>query len=299
MKILKNSNSILTSVLVRCSFLFSERTFLKLLYKRCLGKVLDLDNPQSYNEKLQWLKLYNRKPLYTKLVDKYEVKKWVAEKIGDTHVIKTIGVWERFEDINFDKLPARFVLKSTNGGGNTGVIICKDKATFNVNSARRCLNRSMHTWVDMGEWPYKGVKPRIIAEEYMEDEKTHELRDYKFFCFDGKVKALFIATDRGIKGDEPKFDFYDADFNHLPFKQGHPHQKRYKIEKPKTFDEMKRIAEVLSEGEPHMRVDLYEINGEVYFGEITFFHFGGLTPFEPEEWDYRFGEWLNLPHKVV
>lgn len=297
MKFLKNSNSILTSILVRISFLFSERRFLELLYKRCLGKTLNLDAPAAYNEKLQWLKLYNRKPLYTQLVDKYEVKKWVADKIGETHVIKTLGVWERFEDIDFDKLPARFVLKSTNGGGNTGVIICKNKAVFNAKSARRCLNRSMHTWVDMGEWPYKGVKPRIIAEEYMEDEKTHEMRDYKFFCFNGEVKALFIATDRGVKGEEPKFDFYDADFNHLPFRQGHPHQKKKVIEKPETFEEMKTIAAKLSEGEPHMRVDLYEVNGKVYFGEITFYHFGGLTPFEPEEWDYTFGSWLDLPTK--
>lgn len=295
MKLLKNSSKIRTSILVRCSFLFSERHYLELLYKSCMGQSLNLDSPRTYNEKLQWLKLYNRKPLYTQLVDKSEVKKWVEKRIGNSHIIKTLGVWDSFDDIVFDTLPDSFVLKSTNGGGNNGVIICKDKTKFNMKGARKCLRRSMHSWVDLGEWPYKGVKPRILAEEYMEDKKTGEMRDYKFFCFNGEVKALFVATDRGVAGEEPKFDFYDANFQHLPFKQGHPHQCKKVIEKPESFEEMKMIAAKLSEGEPHMRVDLYEVNGCVYFGEITLFHFAGLTRFEPEEWDYIFGSWLALP----
>ena len=295
MKLLKDSNSIWSSILVRISFIFPEDVFLKLLFRTCMHKKLDLDDPKTYSEKLQWLKLYNRKPLYPQLVDKYQVKDYVARIIGKEYIIPTIGVWDSFDDIGFSQLPDKFVLKTTNGGGSTGVVICKDKSCFDIRQAKKKLNNSMHTKVDMGEWPYKQIKPRIIAEEFMEDEETGELRDYKFFCFDGEVKALFIATDRGVVEDQPKFDFYDADFNHLPFRQGHPHQTKKVIEKPETFEEMKSIAARLSEGEPHMRVDLYEVNGKVYFGEITFYHFGGLTPFEPEEWDYTFGSWLKLP----
>lgn len=299
MKLLKDSNSIWASILVRTSFLYKEDFFLKLLFKACMHRELDLSNPKSYSEKLQWLKLYNRRSYYPRLVDKYEVKEYVASKIGDEYIIPTIGIWDSFESIDFEKLPNQFVLKTTNGGGSTGVVICKDKQSFDIDSARKKLNKSMHTNVYMGEWPYKKIKPRIIAEKYMEDEETGELRDYKFFCFDGEVKALFIATDRGVVGDQPKFDFYDESFTHLPFRQGHPHQTKKIIEKPKTFELMKEIASKLSQGEPHERIDLYEINGEVYFGEITFFHFGGLEPFEPIEWDYRFGEWLNLPNKTI
>lgn len=299
MKILKDSNSIWSSILVRSSFLFPEDTFLKLLFRTCMHKQLNLENPETYSEKLQWLKLYNRKPLYPKLVDKYEVKDYVANIIGKEYIIPTIGVWNSFDEIDFAQLPNQFVLKTTNGGGSTGVVICKDKSAFDISSAKKKLVKSMHTNVDMGEWPYKQIKPRIIAEQYMEDKETGELRDYKFFCFDGEVKALFIATDRGVIGDQPKFDFYDADFNHLPFKQGHPHQTKKEIKKPATFELMKELASKLSKGEPHERIDLYEINGKVYFGEITFFHFGGIEPFDPEEWDYKFGSWLKLPSKTI
>lgn len=294
---LKDSNSVWSSLLVRVSFLYKEDTFLKKLFKACMHKELNLEDPQTYSEKLQWLKLYNRRPYYPSLVDKYEVKEFVSKVIGKEFIIPTIGVWNNFDEIDFTELPDQFVLKTTNGGGSTGVVICKDKNIFDYKSAKKKLNKSMHSHVDMGEWPYKNVTPRIIAEQYMEDKETGELRDYKFFCFDGVVKALFIATDRGVVGDQPKFDFYDADFNHLPFKQGHPHQKNKKIHKPDNFELMKELAAKLSKGEPHERIDLYEINGKVYFGEITFFHFGGIEPFDPEEWDYTFGSWLNLPQK--
>lgn len=299
MKFLRDSNSIWSSILVRTSFLYKEDVFLKKLFNACMHKELNLESPQTYSEKLQWLKLYNRKSYYPSLVDKYEVKDFVGKTIGKDYIIPTLGVWDNFDDINFSELPDQFVLKTTNGGGSTGVVICKDKSCFDAKAAKRKLEKSMYTKVDMGEWPYKQIKPRIIAEKYMEDEETGELRDYKFFCFDGEVKALFIATDRGLKGDQPKFDFYDADFNHLPFRQGHPHQTKKQIFKPKNFDKMKEIASKLSKGEPHERIDLYEINGKVYFGEITFFHFGGIEPFEPEKWDSIFGSWLILPPKTV
>lgn len=299
MLFLKDSNSLWSSILVRISFLFSEEFFLRLLFRSCMHKKLDLKNPLSYSEKLQWLKLYNRKSYYPTLVDKYAVKDYVSSIIGAEYIIPTLGVWDSFDKIDFGCLPEQFVLKTTNGGGSTGVIICKDKNSFDCKSAKKKLNKSLRTKVNMGEWAYKKVPPRIIAEKYMEDFETGELRDYKFFCFNGEVKALFVATDRGVVGDQPKFDFYDADFNHLPFCQGHPHQTKKVIDKPKTFEKMKEVASKLSKGEPHERIDLYEINGKVYFGEITFFHFGGLEPFEPEEWDYTFGSWLTLPHKTI
>lgn len=271
-----------------------DDVYLKRKFKIIMKKELDLDNPQTFNEKLQWLKLYNRKPIYTQMVDKLGAKDYVAERIGSDYIIPTLGVWDSFDDIDFDSLPDRFVLKCTHDSG--GLVICRDKAAFNKKAAKKKINKSLkkNYYYSGREWPYKDVKPRIIAEAYMEDEKTAELRDYKFFCFNGKPKALFIATDRQTAGTEVKFDFFDMDFNHLDFRQGHPNAETYP-EKPINFDEMKRLAQVLSEGLPHLRVDFYEVNGRIYFGELTFSHFSGMVPFHPEEWDYTFGCWIELP----
>lgn len=227
------------------------------------------------------------------MVDKYQVKEIVGKIIGEQYIIPTICVYDRVEDIDFDALPNQFVLKCTNDSG--GIVVCKDKSKLDINQARRILNRSLtHNYYYMHrEWPYKDVPVRIIAERYMEDRKTGELRDYKFFCFDGKVKALYIASGRMNKNSETKFDFFDSDFNHLPFTNGHPNSVQLP-EKPVNFTQMKMLAEELSKGIPHVRVDLYEVNDKIYFGEMTFFHFSGLVPFNPEEWDYKFGEWLNL-----
>lgn len=265
------------------------------IFKVRMGKYPNLVNPQTYNEKLCWMKLYYHNPLLTKLVDKYEVKAFVTEKIGSQYIIPTIAVWERVEDIEWDKLPNQFVLKCTHDSG--GVVICKDKSILNIPAAKRKLKKSLkRNYYYYGfEWPYKDVKPRIIAETYMEDSKTQELRDYKFFCFDGKVKALFIASERQKTGEDVKFDFFDASFNHLPFRQGHENAAALP-EKPTCFEEMKRLSAILSEGLPHARIDFYEVDGKIYFGEITFFHHGGWTKFEPEEWDNIFGKWISLPN---
>lgn len=274
----------------------SDIQYLRIAYRIEMGKNLNLDTPTTYNEKLQWLKLYNRKPEYTAMVDKYEVKPIVAKIIGDKYIIPTLGVWNHFDEIDFDKLPNQFVLKCTHDSG--GLVVCKDKSKLDRKAAKRkieqCLKNNFF-W-GMREWPYKNVKPRIIAEQYMEDEQTHELRDYKFFCFDGEVKALFIATERMKEGEETKFDFFDENYNHLPFTNGHPNADVLP-QKPICFDEMKVLAAKLSKGIPHVRVDFYEVNGKVYFGEMTFFHWSGFTPFEPEEWDYTFGSWIKLPNK--
>ncbi len=247
---------------------------------------------------MQWLKVNYRNPLYTELVDKYEVKQYVTDKIGEQYIIPTLGVWERFEDIDVDALPERFVLKCTHDSG--GLVIVKDKSQFDKNAAKEKINDSLkrnYYWSSR-EWPYKNVKPRIIAEPYMEDTKTGELRDYKFFCFDGEVKAMFIATERQKAGEEVKFDYFDADFNHLPFVQEHENAA-VTPEKPVCFDEMKRLASALSKGIPEVRVDFYEVDARVYFGEMTFYHFGGFMPFKPEEWDYTFGSWITLPEKMI
>lgn len=253
---------------------------------------LNLKNPRSYNEKLQWLKLHDHNPMYTTMVDKYAAKKYVADIIGEKYIIPTLGVWNSFDEIDFDSLPNQFVLKCTHDSG--GLVICKDKSKLDISKAKPELERSLLTdyYANGREWPYKEVPRRIIAEKYMEDTKTGELRDYKFFCFNGNVKWLFIATDRQNR-EEPYFDFFDMDFNHLPMKHGHPNAPVIP-DKPVSFELMKELASKLSQGIPHVRVDFYEVDGHVYFGELTFFHHGGWTPFTPEEWDYIFGEEIEL-----
>lgn len=273
-----------------------DEPYLKIMYRLRMGKKLNLDNPRTFNEKIQWLKLHDRKPIYTTMVDKYEAKNYVASIIGEEYIIPTLGVWDKFEDINFDSLPNQFVLKCTHDSG--GLVICRDKFSFDIEAAKKKINASLKTnfyWVAR-EWPYKDVKPRIIAEQYMEDKSDHELRDYKFFAFDGVAKALFIATDRGDESIDTKFDFFDMDFKHLEFTNGHPNAE-IELHKPKTFEKMRLLAEKLSEGIPQVRVDFYEVNGRTYFGEITLAHWSGMKPFVPEEWDYTFGGWIDLPDR--
>lgn len=269
-----------------------DELYIQLNYFGHFHKFANLKNPQTYNEKLNWLKLHDRNPIYTKLVDKYEVKPIIAEIIGNEYIIPTLGVWDFFDEIDFDYLPNQFVLKCTHD--SEGVVVVKDKNKLDKAMAREKLENALNkNFYYIGrEWPYKDIKPRIIAEKYMEDITDGELRDYKFFCFDGEVKALFVATERQ-KREEPFFTFFDQDYNPLPIKQGHPVSPVIP-QKPACFDEMKKVASTLSQGLTHVRVDLYEANSKVYFGEMTFYHFGAVVPFEPREWDLRFGEWIKL-----
>lgn len=271
-----------------------DKAYLKLKYRSAFGRKLNLKDPKTYNEKLQWIKLYDRRPEYTVMVDKYEVKKYVAERIGDEYIIPTLGVWDKVEDIDFDSLPNQFVLKCTHDSG--GLVICQDKSLLDVEAAKKKLRKSLkrNFYYAYREWPYKNVKPRIIAEEYMEDSSIGELRDYKFYCFDGTAAVMFVASDRHNANDGLKYDFYDMNFEHLDLRQGRPNSTE-EIKKPQTFEKMREIAETLSKGIPQVRVDFYEVNGKLYFGELTFFDSAGLTPFDPEEWDYTFGEWIKLP----
>lgn len=274
-----------------------DALYLKLKYRVLMGKNLNLKNPVNYTEKLQWLKLHDRKPIYTDMVDKYEAKRYVAERIGEKYIIPTYGVWNSFDEIDFDALPDRFVLKCTHDSG--GLVIVKDKSQLDKEQARekitQCLKRNFY--YSGREWPYKNVKPRILAEAYMEDSKTAELRDYKFFVFNGKAKALFIASERQKEGEETKFDFFDMDYNHLPIKNGHPNAE-VPPRKPETFEQMRVLAEKLAADVPHLRVDFYEVDGKIYFGELTFSHWTGMVPFEPAQWDKTFGDWLQLPNKT-
>ena len=439
-KTIKVPRKILLALLLRCNGLFTTKVYLKLLFRLKMGRKLDLKAPQTFSEKLQWLKLYDRRPEYTTMVDKYAVKDYVANIIGSEYIIPTLGVWDKPEQIEWDKLPNKFVLKTTHGGGSVGVVICRDKSTFDRQMAISRLNQSLKQdiYKYYKEWPYKNVRKRIFAEQYIEPrpnvqdlpdfkwycfngiprycqviqdrntketidffdtewnhqdfvglnpiagpasqpamrptdletqiyiakqlsegipfsridlyslgDKTYfgeitfypmsgfgafnpdnyniiigqmltlrgvkrggvvykvqsnnsirvsqpELPDYKFFCVDGAVKALFVATDRQTSGVDVKFDFFDKDYNHLPFRQGHDNAD-VTPKKPKSFEEMKLLASLLSKGIPQVRIDFYENNGKPLFGEMTFFHFAALTPFEPEEWDYTFGSWIELP----
>lgn len=283
-------------LLSKCKFLGDE-TYTRLKYRLIFRKKLNLDKPITLNEKIQWLKLKYRKTEYISLVDKIDVRKFVSDKIGDKYLIPILGVWDSPDEIDFDSLPNQFVLKCSHDSGS--VVICKDKSSFDKSAAIKRLKskyqKSLYWW--NREWVYKQLKPRILAEKYMEDSKSGELRDYKFFCFNGQCRMLFIATNRQNSNKSTTFDFFDIDFNHIDVRQGHPNATPFP-EKPENYNEMISLAECLSDGIPFVRVDFYEVNGKTYFGELTFFHDGGMVPFEPEKWDVIFGDWLRLPEVV-
>lgn len=268
-----------------------DKLFLEAQFVRSMGKALDLKHPQTYNEKLQWLKLYDRNPEYHKLVDKFEVKDIVAARIGADYVIPTLGIWNKAEEIDWERLPQSFVLKCTHDSGST--IICYDKEEFNRQEAKEKLNAFLKRdfYKRMREWVYKSVKPRIIAEPLLQGE----INDYKFFCFDGRPELMFVATDRAAE-EETKFDFFDMQYHHLDIRNGHPNAA-VAPSKPLRFEEMKALAAKLSKGIPHVRMDFYEIDGKIYFGEYTFYHWSGLVPFEPESADKWIGDFIKLPKK--
>lgn len=274
----------------------SDEAYLKLVYRLIFGRKLDLKNPKTFNEKLQWLKLYNRKPEYTLMVDKYEVKGYIAEQIGEEYVIPTLGVWDNFDDIDFDSLPNQFVLKCTHDSG--GLVICKDKSNLDVTKAREKINKALtRRFYYFGrEWPYKNVKPRIIAEKYMVDKTVDELRDYKFFCFGGVCKCLKVDFDRFI---EHHANYFDPQGNLLDLGEKIcPPNKEKVLFLPENKDNMLQLAEKLSKGIPFLRADFYDVNGKIYFGELTFFPASGWGEFTDEKWDYKLGEWIKLPDSI-
>jgi len=278
------------------SKLFPDKFLLKCKYHYRTGLELNLKSPKTFNEKLQWLKLYDRKLEYMTMVDKYAVKQWVKEKLGEGYAIPTLGVWKSFQEIDFDTLPHAFVLKPTHDSGS--IVICKDKASFDRDSAEKRISKSMkrNYYYVSREWPYKSISPKIIAEPFLVDA-SGELRDYKFFCFSGKVKCVKVDFGRFTKHQA---NYYDRDMNFLPFGEAaYPFQEDFIIEKPDEWDEMVRVAESLSSGTIFLRVDLYNVHGKIYFGETTFYPASGFGEIAPSEWNERLGSWIHLPFEEV
>lgn len=302
---MKRINDFLLKNLKRCAKLFllwfgpllNDKMFIRIQYFSVLGKFPNIDKPTLFTEKLQWLKLYDHNPFYTKIVDKYEVKEYIAQIIGEKYIIPTLGLWNDPEEIDYSSLPDKFVLKTTFGGGSDGVVICKDKTKVDCNRIIHKLKKSYNTnpYVRAREWPYKNVPRRIIAEQYMEDD-SGELRDYKFFCFNGVPKVLLIASNRFSNHN---FNYFDMEFNVLPITSFMGTQSDIHLECPICFEEMKDIAAKLSNGFPHVRVDLYCCQQSVYFGELTLYDSSGFDDFNSEEWNRKFGNWIILPDKKV
>lgn len=270
---------------------YDDTEFLVRTFRRKMGYDLDIENPKTFNEKLQWLKLYDRNPEYTQMVDKFETKKYVADKIGKEYIIPTLGVFAAFDEIDFAKLPQQFVLKCTHDSGS--IVICRDKNTFDIKAARNILEDKLkrnYYWAGR-EWPYKNVERKILAEEYM--ASPCDMIDYKFMCFNGKPRMIFTCTERYEKSGL-KVTFFDLKWNKLNFERHYPSSIK-EISKPSNLDLMIELAEVLSSEIPFVRVDFYEIKGQVYFGEMTFFPGGGMEEFRPLKWDYILGGWIDLP----
>lgn len=296
--VMKHPKELLTKVNYRYPTLLKwmrDESCVKFWYRYAFGKKLDLENPKTFNEKLQWLKLYDRKPEYTAMVDKCEAKKYVAERIGQEYIIPTLGVWDRFEDIDFDQLPNQFVLKCTHDSG--GLVICKDKSKLNMHNARHRIERSLQRnffWVGR-EWPYKDVKPRIIAEQYLVTNQGKDLPDYKMFMFEGKLFCTLVCTERNSQSGL-KEDFYDPQWNHLEMRRPNHDNSAERHAKPENYEQMVALAQKLAKDIPFIRVDFYNLNGRLYFGELTFFPASGFEGFAPQQWDAEMGELLKLPN---
>lgn len=289
---------LIIQVIAKIGIIFSDAAYLRIMYYLEMGKILHLDSPKGYQEKLQWLKIHNRKAVYTKMVDKVEAKKYVSSIIGDEYIIPTLGVWDSFDEIDFNKLPNQFVLKTNNGGGNCGVIICTDKTKLNKKKARIKLKKSLKSSIykRYREWPYKNVNPKIFAEQYMIDKSDINkggLSDYKFTCFNGDADNVMVCLDR--QSGSPKFYFFDREWHLMPLNvRGKNTDPSFKLPKPACMDEMFQIAGKLSEGLPFARVDLYCVNNRPYFGEITFYPASGFDPNILPETEKYFGDKIDL-----
>ena len=281
------------NLLVRIAKIIPDSLYLRIVYRLRMGEPLNLRNPKTYTEKLQWLKINDVNPKHTEMVDKHLVKDYVAKIIGEEYIIPTYGAWDSFEEIDFDKLPDQFVLKCNHDSAS--VVICKDKASFDKESARKSLSASLkNDFFYVGrEHPYKGIRKKIIAEAYMEDSELQELRDYKFFTFGGVPRIVHVVSNRQNKDEDTYGDFFDMDYQHLDLHMGHDFAPN-PPEKPYNFEKMKEFARILSAGTRHLRVDFYEVNKQLYFGELTFYQDSGWKKIEPIEWNRKLGMWINL-----
>lgn len=274
-----------------------DEEYLKRLFYANMGRELNLTDPNTFNEKLQWLKLYDRRPEYTMMVDKYLVRGYIAETLGEEYLIPLLGVWDDPDEIDFDALPNQFVLKCNHNSG-LGMCICKDKSKLDIAKVKRELRKGLkqNYYLTGREWPYKNVPRKIICEQYISDgAQGAELKDYKFMCFNGEVKCSFVCSDRFSKKGL-HVTFFDRDWNVMPFERHYPALKEG-ISRPKNYEKMIAFAEELSKKIPFLRVDFYEVNGRIYFGELTFFPGSGMEEFSPEEWDIILGSWLSLQEK--
>lgn len=280
--------------LEKLSFLIPDKPYLQMMYWLKMGKRLNLKNPKTFNEKLQWLKLYNRKPEYTIMVDKVKAKEYVANIIGEEYIIPTLGVWDDPDDIDFDALPNQFVLKCNHNSG-TGMCICRDKSKLDIPKVKAELRKGLkeNYFLHGREWPYKDVPRKILAEKFMVDESGTDLRDYKFFCCNGEVDNVMVCCDR--ESGHAKFYFFDRQWKLMRCNlQGKNAPKDFTLEKPKNMDRMFEIASILSKGVPFLRVDLFNIGGHIYFGETTFFPQSGFDGNYLPETDIRFGSLIHL-----
>lgn len=271
--------------------IWPEATF-KLEFKRHAGYKLNLKNPRTFNEKLQWLKLHWYDPKATICADKYSVRQFVEGK-GLGHLLNDLyGVYDNVEDIDLDELPNEFVMKVTHGCGQN--LICNDKSKLNWNFEKKKFEQWLKTshYFNSLEWVYRDIQPRIIVEKLIKTADGKPPKDYKIFCFNGEPKCLFVATDRGEQ--TTKFDFYDLDWNYIPVKNHYPNSGEL-LPRPAKLEDMIEYSKIISKEFPHVRVDFYFENGKVIFGECTFFHFSGNEPFEPIAFDYEMGSYLELP----
>ena len=284
-----------TRVLIKLGYYdsLSDEEFLKKVFPKYMGYPLDLENPKTFSEKLQWLKVNYREPIQTVMVDKHEAKHFIAHRVGDQYIIPTLAVWDSVEDIDFDALPNQFVLKCTHDSG--GIVICKDKSSLDRKATKAKLSASLQRDYSRiaREWPYKDVPRRIIAEEYLSELGNNEILDYKMYCFHGEPKITVVCSDRFSKTGT-RMNFYDIDWKPMGIHFGHYPPLSTEFPRPETYDEMLRLAMELSKDCPFLRVDFYEIKGRLYIGELTFFPGAGLEQFCPMTKDYELGEWLHL-----
>lgn len=268
--------------------------YLKRKFKAIMGKELNLENPQTFNEKLQWLKLYDRKPEYTMMVDKYRVREYIAKTIGAEYLIPLLGVWEDPEDIDFDALPDQFVLKCNHNSG-LGMCICKDKSKLDIEKVKQDLKRGLQQdyYLTGREWPYKNVARKIVGEAYMSDG-NEELSDYKVHCFNGEPRFILVCRDR-FRDSGLTEDFFTPKWEHMLLKRPDIPNSKAEIPHPETLERMLDLSKKLAKELSFARIDFYEVNGKIYFGEITFFPASGFKKFEPEEWDNTLGQWIALP----
>lgn len=277
----------------------NDRWFVETMYWARTGEHMDMDCPRNFNEKIQWLKVFNRHEHQHALVDKYAVKDIVAQRIGEQYVIPTFGVWDNPDDIDFDALPERFVLKATHGWGGNSVFVCTDKATFDKKKVVKQLKKALRkqNYAKLREWAYKDIPPRVIAEKFIGTESGDVPVDYKFYCFDGKALYVMACVGRVLGSMKPKYYFFDRQWRFCPIHKNTANcPSDFTVPPPDGFEKMIELAEKLSEGEPHVRVDFYDVDGQIYFGEITYYSYSGYANFTPEG-NRCLGDCIKLPPK--